>query len=156
MPVRESGNVRVAANASDTIISTFLVFFIFLWYYLNVRIFKYKWFHRFAGKEGITDNELKEIVKQLENGQYYADLGGGVYKMRLARQQEGKKSGNYRLIVIFKSEFRTFFAYGFSKSKMSNVEGNELKGFKKQAKEYLSLTEEQIKSMLKIKDLIEI
>jgi len=41
-----------------------------------VRIFKNKWFHRFANKEGITDSELKEVVKQLENGQFYADLGG--------------------------------------------------------------------------------
>jgi hypothetical protein len=54
-------------------------------------------------KEGITDNELKEIVKQLENGQFYANLGGGVYKMQLARPSEGK-SGGYRVIVIFKSE----------------------------------------------------
>ena len=55
-------------------------------------------------KEGITDSELKEIVKQLENGQFYANLGGGVYKMQLARPSEGK-SGGYRVIVIFKSEF---------------------------------------------------
>ena len=54
-------------------------------------------------KEGITDNELKEMVKQLKNGQFYADLGGGVYKMQLARSSEGK-SGGYRIIVIFKSE----------------------------------------------------
>jgi len=45
-------------------------------YYIKVRIFKNKWFHRFAKKEGITDSELKEVVKQLENGQFYADLGG--------------------------------------------------------------------------------
>ena len=46
---------------------------VFLFIYaivLRVRIFKYKWFHRFADKEGITDNELREIVKQLEKGQY--------------------------------------------------------------------------------------
>jgi len=120
-----------------------------------VRIFKYKWFHRFAKKEGITDSELKEIVKQLENEQFYADLGGGLYKMELARKGKGKHGG-YRAIVIFKSEFRTFFAYAFPKSKKSNIEDDELKGYKKQAKENLSLTEEQIKSMLKIKDLIEI
>jgi len=46
-------------------------------YYIMVRILKYKWFQRFMDKEGITDNELMEMVKQLENGQFYADLGGG-------------------------------------------------------------------------------
>jgi len=53
-----------------------LVFSLILYYYIRVRIFKNKWFHRFANKEGITDSELKEVVKQLENGQFYADLGG--------------------------------------------------------------------------------
>ena len=120
-----------------------------------MRIFKNKWFHRFAGKEGITDNELKEIVRQLENGQYYADLGGSVYKMELARKGGGKH-GSYRTIVVFKSEFRTFFIYGFPKSKMGNIEDDELKGFRKQAKERLSLTEEQLNVWLKNQTLIEV
>ena len=84
--------------------SRFALVFLFIYaIILRVRIFKYKWFHRFANKEGITDNELREIVKQLEKGQFYADLGGGVYKMQLARSNEGK-SGGYRVIVVFKSE----------------------------------------------------
>ena len=120
-----------------------------------MRIFKYKWFHRFASKEGISDSELKEIVANLEDGQYDADLGGSVYKVRVARAGSGK-SGGYRVIVIFKSKFRTFFAFGFPKSKMSDIEDDVLKGYKKQAKEDLSLTEEQIKLMLEMKDLIEI
>jgi len=98
---------------------------------------------------------LKEIVKQLENEKFYADLGGGLYKIELAGKGKGKHGG-YRILVIFKSKFRTFFAYAFSKSKRGNIEDDELKGYKKQAKENLLLTEEQIKSMLKIKNLIEI
>jgi hypothetical protein len=39
---------------------------------------------------------LREIVKQLENGQFYADLGGGVYKVQLAKSNEGKFSLNRR------------------------------------------------------------
>jgi hypothetical protein len=132
-----------------------LVFLLILCYFINVRIFKYRWFHRFANKEGITDKELKEVVKQLEKGQFYADLGGGVYKMRLARPNEGK-SGGYRIIVIFKSEFRTFFTYCFPKSKRDNIEDDELKVYKKQAKENLALTEEQINQWLKAQTLIEI
>jgi len=120
-----------------------------------VRIFKYKWFHRFASKEGISDSELKEIVAKLEEGQYEADLGGGVYKMRVARAGGGK-SGGYRVIVIFKSKFRTFFAFGFPKSKMGNIEDDDLKVFKKQAKEVLSLTEKQIDQWLRNQTLLEI
>jgi len=120
-----------------------------------VRIFKNKWFHRFANKEGITDNELKEVVKQLENGQFYADLGGGVYKMELARKGEGKHGG-YRSIVIFKSEFRSFFVYGFPKSKKDNISDRELKVFRGKAKDNLSFTDEQMSQLLKDETFIEI
>jgi hypothetical protein len=54
-----------------------------------VRVFKNTRFTRFAKKEGITDNELREAVNQLEAGQPDADLGGGVYKIRIARPGEG-------------------------------------------------------------------
>jgi len=120
-----------------------------------VRIFKNKWFHRFAKKEGITDNDLKEIVKQIESGQYYADLGGNVYKMELARKGEGKHGG-FRTIVIFKSKFRTFFVFGFPKSKMGNIEDKELKVYKEQAKDRLAMNDELISNWLKRKTLVEI
>jgi hypothetical protein len=122
---------------------------------LRVRIFKNKWFHRFAHKEGITDSELKEVIKQLENGQFYADLGGGVYKMELARKGEGKHGG-YRSIVVFKSEFRAFFIYGFPKSKRDNISDKELKVFKGKAKDNLAFTDEEISQLLKNKIFIEV
>ena len=117
-----------------------------------MRIFKNTWFNRFADKEGISDNELKRIVTKLENGQFYADLGGGVYKMRVG----DNKFGDYRIIVIFKSNFRTFFVYSFPKSDKGNISKSELQGFKNQAKERLSLTEEQIEIWLKNRTLIEV
>ena len=58
-----------------------------------MRIFKNTWFAKFADKEGITNNELKKLVNQLEAGQAEADLGAGVYKVRLARPGEGKSGG---------------------------------------------------------------
>ena len=121
-----------------------------------MRVFKNKWFHRFAGKEGITDSDLKGIVEQLENGLFYADLGGGVYKMRFAGQRDGKKSGSFRLIVIFKSEFRTFFVFGFPKSKLGNISEKDLKGYKEQAKDNLGMPEERLNQWLKNKTLFEI
>ena len=120
-----------------------------------MRIFKNTWFARFADKEGISDNELKETVNQLEQGQADANLGGGVYKVRVARSGEGK-SGGYRVIVYFKNDFRTFFIYGFSKSDRDNIDEGELKAFKIDAKEDFALTDEQIKAWLKRGTLFEI
>ena len=113
-----------------------------------MRIFKNSWFTRFAGKEGITDGELKRAVNQLEAGQADADLGGGVYKVRVARPGEGK-SGGYRVIVFFKSEERTFYAYAFAKSVRRNISQKELKKLKRQAGSLLSMSENQIKAALK-------
>ena len=120
-----------------------------------MRIFKNKWFHRFAKKEGISDSELKEIVNQLEGGRYYADLGGSVYKMELARKGKGKH-GSFRTIVIFKSEFRSFFVFGYPKSEMSDISDKALRGYKEQAKDNLTLTDELISHWIKNQSLVEI
>jgi hypothetical protein len=121
-----------------------------------VRVFKNTWFARFAAKEGIADGELKAIVNDaLEAGQAEANLGGGVYKVRLARPGEGK-SGGYRVIVFFKSRFRTFFVYGFEKSARANIGQGEERSFKKDAKDHFALTDEQIEAWLGRGTLIEV
>ena len=137
----------VCFNYLDTVLA--------LWYFIKVRIFKYPRFNRFAGKEGIGDVELTEIVNQLETGRFNADLGGGVYKVRVARPGEGK-AGGYRVIVYFKNEFRTFFAYGFAKSGRGNIDESELKAFKVDARDQFALTDEQIEMRLKNGTLFEI
>jgi len=104
-----------------------------------MRIFKNSWFNRFADKEGITDEELRDIVGWLEADRADAKLGGGVYKARVARQGEGK-SGGYRVVVFFKSGECTFYHYGFPKSKMANISRKERKAFREAAKEYFSMT----------------
>jgi len=62
----------------------------------------------------------------------------------------------YRSIVIFKSEFRSFFVYGFPKSKRDNISDKELKSYKEEAKDNLSFTDEQIRKLLKDETFIEI
>jgi hypothetical protein len=43
-----------------------------------VRIFKSRWFQRFARKEAITDAVLLEAADRADKGQIDADLGGEV------------------------------------------------------------------------------
>jgi hypothetical protein len=121
-----------------------------------VRVFKIPWFVRFAAKEGITDNELKAIVNEtLEAGQAEASLGGGVYKVRVARPGEGK-SGGYRVIVFFKSGERTFYVYGFAKSSRGNITQKELRNHKESAKILFALADEQLDKLVKNGDFIEV
>jgi hypothetical protein len=120
-----------------------------------VRVFKNKWFSRFAKKKGISDAKLKDIIIDLESGIWDANLGGNVYKIRVARPGEGK-SGGYRTIVIFRSGERSFFHYGYPKSSQDNIEVDELAAFKDAAKEYVELTEKQLDEAVAKSALIEI
>jgi hypothetical protein len=120
-----------------------------------VRVFKNKWFSRFADKNGITDDEIKDIVGDMENGLVNVNLGGDVYKKRVARPGAGK-SGGYRTIVFFKSEFRAFFVYGFAKSDRDNIGVKELRELRDTAKEDFALTDVQLNEHIKDGFFIEI
>jgi len=121
-----------------------------------VRVFKVNRFSRIAEKEGIADSELKNIVNNvLEAGKANVDLGGGVYKVRMARPGKGK-SGGFRVIVFFKSGKRTFFHYIFAKSERANISRKELKWFKELAHDAFSMTDDQINKRLQAGTLQEI
>jgi len=89
-----------------------------------VRIFKSRWFQRFARKEGIADAALREAAKRAEKGQIDADLGGEVIKQRIARPGRGKSKG-YRTIILFRRGVKAFFVYGFAKSQRANIDNDE-------------------------------
>ena len=108
-----------------------------------MRVFKNKWFDRFANKEGITEEELCKAVRDAEEGLVDADLGSGVIKQRLARKGQGK-SGGYRSIVLFRRAERAFFVYGFAKSDQDNIRQNELQAFRKLASEMLALDDKAL------------
>lgn len=66
-----------------------------------MRIFKTKWFIRFARKQGIKDSKLIKAIEEIEEGLNNGDLGGGLMKKRVARTGEGK-SGSYRTILVYR------------------------------------------------------
>ena len=119
-----------------------------------MRIFKSRWFQRFARKEGIEDAALREAVARAEAGQIDADLGGEVIKQRIARPGEGKSKG-YRTIILFRRGAKAFFVYGFSKSKRANINDDEEQQFKDAAKIVLPLTDQQLVVRLKRGDFVE-
>jgi len=90
-----------------------------------VRIFKTKWFVRFARREQIGDRSLSDAIERAEHGIVDADLGGGVIKQRVARTGQGR-SGGYRLLIAYRSGDRAVFLYGFAKNERENIEDDEL------------------------------
>jgi len=119
-----------------------------------VRIFKSRWFQRFARKEGIADAALCEAIVRAEKGQIDADLGGGVIKQRIARPGQGRSKG-YRTIILFRRGAKAFFVDGFAKSRRANINDDEEQQFKEAAKIVLSLTENALAVRLKRGDFVE-
>jgi hypothetical protein len=116
------------------------------------RVFKTRWFERFARKEKIPDAVLLDAVGRAEKGHLDADLGGGVIKQRIARPGQGK-SGGYRTIIFFRRRERAVFTYGFAKSERANIDAGEEKQFKEAARHVLHLTDKQIKELVENGDV---
>lgn len=117
----------------------------------SLRVFASKPFMRFARKFGIEDKELWEAV----SGEFDADLGGGVFKFRLARDGEGA-SGGARAIVAMKIGLRVVLMYGFEKKDLANIKSDELRAYRKAAKVYLRYSQEQMTTIVREKALVEI
>jgi len=108
-----------------------------------LRIFKTRWFARFARKEKITDAPLVEAIARAEKGGVDAALGGGLIKQRVARDGGGK-SGGFRTLVAFRVSTRSVFLYGFAKNVRENVEPAELEMLKKLAQRFLAMTDAEL------------
>ena len=118
-------------------------------------VFKTKAFNRFARKENIGDAILLETAAAVVAGRVDADLGGGVFKQRIARPGEGK-SGGIRTLVLFRRGWHVFFAYGFAKSARANISGDELTAFRRLADEYLLLDSQQLTIAARGGEIIEV
>lgn len=112
-----------------------------------MRVFKNAWFGRFARKRKISEEVIWDAVDRAEKGLVDADLGGGVIKQRIARPGEGKSKG-YRSIVLYRKGDKAFFVYGFPKSDLGNIRGDEEEQFKKAAKLILALSDDQIRQLI--------
>lgn len=103
-----------------------------------MRVFKTRAFARFAARENIGDEALREAADRASRGLVDADLGGGVVKQRIARPGEGR-SGGVRAILLWRRGGRGFFAYGFAKSDQANLRPDELRALRRLADEMLAL-----------------
>ena len=121
----------------------------------RTRVYKNRWFAKFAIRESISGAALLEAVARADRGLIDADLGGGLIKQRIAREGGGK-SGGYRTLVFFRHEERAVFAFGFAKSGKGNLNAVELRTYKQAARIVLALSQAQIDTELREKRLFEV
>jgi Uncharacterized protein conserved in bacteria len=102
-------------------------------------IYKTRWFDRWARKQGVGSLALCAAVREMTDGLYEADLGGGLLKKRIARAGQGK-SGGFRTLVATNKGSRWIFVYSFPKNARSNIDKDEEEALKTLAAHLLSLT----------------
>jgi len=112
------------------------------------RTFKTAWFAKAAKKARIDDAELCEAIQQVIQGQAI-DLGGGVFKKRLNKN-------SHRSIILARGGSYWVYEFLFAKKDLANIDDNELINFKRLAKAYEGLSENQINKLLKNKALVEV
>jgi hypothetical protein len=78
-----------------------------------VRTFKTAWFAKAARKAHITDEELCSVIQQVTLGQA-DDLGGGVFKKRLRKNQ-------YRSIILARAGHFWVYEYLFAKQDRADI-----------------------------------
>ncbi len=120
-----------------------------------MRIFKTRWFARFARQEGLPDDSLLEAIQRAERGLVDADLGGGLIKQRLARQGQGR-SGGYRVIIAYRAKGRAIFLFGFAKNELENIGSGALLSLRCNAAYWLNLTPADLHRSLKDRALEEV
>jgi len=112
------------------------------------RIFKTAWFAKAARKAGIDDAALREAVQQAMRGQV-VDLGGGVFKKRLNRNE-------YRALILAKRGDCWVLQHMFAKKDQANISASDLASLRRLAKGYADLSHAQIQQLLDDREWTEI
>lgn len=120
-----------------------------------MKIYKTRVFHRWANDEGLTDAALCDAVKEMKEGLFDADLGGGLFKKRIAKQGKGK-IGGFRTLLATNRGDKWFFIFGFQKNERSNIDKDEKEALKKLAGQLLSYNNELLNKAITIKELTEV
>ena len=120
-----------------------------------MRVFKNREFSKWAAREGVPDSVLRKVVTEMERGLVGVNLGGQVFKKRVAFSDRGKSSGA-RTLVAYRIGSRAFFIYGFAKNVKDNIKADELKALKVSADMFLNYNNEELNQLVKAGTLIKV
>ncbi len=119
------------------------------------RILKRKGFAKWQAGEKLPDAALCEAVQEMEGGLIDADLGGSLYKKRVARTGGGKRGG-YRTLLSARMGDSYVFLHGFAKSDKANITQDEKKALQFAGKLFLELSGDVLRQALKSSVLVEV
>ena len=119
------------------------------------RVLKTRQFARWQRATELTDKSLCNAVLEMERGLIDADLGGGLFKKRVALPGRGKSGGARTLIATNRSD-RWIFVYGFEKNERENIDTVELRSLKSYAQAVLRLSTAQVTSFVNNGSFLEI
>nr|WP_298055397.1 type II toxin-antitoxin system RelE/ParE family toxin [uncultured Halomonas sp.] len=120
-----------------------------------MNILKRKDFARWQAGEELSDTVLCKAVQEMESGLIDADLGGHLYKKRVARPGTGK-SGGYRTLLSARVGRRYVFLHGFPKSDKANITRDEKKALQYAGKVFLELSAKELVKALQAGVLLEV
>ena len=119
------------------------------------RTFKTKTFNKWMRKTDLKDEDLLFAIAEMEAGLVDADLGGNVYKKRIALPGMGKRAGA-RTLVAGKIFRRWFFIFGFVKNEKDSINDDELVHLQGAANRLLHLTDKGIEDAILAGELKEL
>lgn len=118
-------------------------------------ILKARTFYRWMRKTQLDDSALVAAIEEMERGLVDADLGGNLYKKRVALPGRGK-SGSTRTLIATNRENRWFFLYGFEKNERDNITQAELAYLQAAAQVFLAYSEEELQSAIALGEFLEV
>ena len=118
-------------------------------------ILKRKVFAKWQTGETLPDAALCKAVEEMESGLIDADLGGLLYKKRIARPGGGK-SGGYRTLLSARIGSRYVFLHGFAKNDKANIAEKEKVALQFAGRVFLDLTGEMLAKALQSGVLVEV
>lgn len=120
-----------------------------------MKVLKRKDFARWQTREELPDAALCKAVKEMESGLIDADLGGLLYKKRVARPGGGK-SGGYRTVLSARIGHRYVFLHGFAKSEKANITQDEKRALQYAGRVFLELSPPDLTKALQAGVLVEV
>jgi hypothetical protein len=122
-----------------------------------MRVFKNKWFSRWTRVENVPDSALLQAATEIVTGQVEADLGGCLFKKRLAREGSGKRRA-YRVLIGYKkpNANRIIFLYAFAKNARANISVKEKKVLSLVAEAFIAATDAQVRFLIQEGSLEEV